>query len=130
VTLTEPARNPEMGVLQLRVSPADALVYIDGVFAGTAGDLAVSGARLRPGVHRVRLEASGYEPATFDARVESGAIVTRSRVLARIASPPAPREPAPAVAAKAMYVIPRCYAGDRPPDASTGCDLTRLRTIR
>lgn len=38
-------------------------------------------------------------------------------------------QPAP-VTAKTMYVIPRCYAGDKPPDASSGCDLTKLRTIR
>ena len=43
----------------------------------------------------------------------------------------APYVPGPApVVAKTMYVIPRCYAGDTPPDASIDCDLTKLRTIR
>jgi len=40
--------------------------------------------------------------------------------------PPAPGPP------KTFYVIPRCYAGDRPPEADAlpaGCDIRRLRTI-
>lgn len=44
--------------------------------------------------------------------------------------PPAP-PPAPGVP-KTFYVIPRCYAGDRPPDPDAlppGCDIARLRVI-
>ncbi len=45
--------------------------------------------------------------------------------------PPAVTPPAPGVP-KTFYVIPRCYAGDRPPERATlapGCDIARLRTI-
>lgn len=42
--------------------------------------------------------------------------------------PPAPTRGGP----KLFYVIPACYAGDKPPEADrlpSGCDITKLRTI-
>lgn len=45
--------------------------------------------------------------------------------------PPPPPPPAPGVP-KTFYVIPGCYAGDKPPDRDAlprGCDIRRLRTI-
>jgi hypothetical protein len=58
----------------------------------------------------------------------------------RVAPPPvmpAPVPPAPYVAGvpgrpKTFYVIPGCYAGDRPPEPETltpGCSLSRLRVV-
>jgi hypothetical protein len=50
-------------------------------------------------------------------------------------SPPAPAPPVPPSAPgtpKTFYVIPRCYAGDKPPERDAlppGCDVARLRTI-
>lgn len=41
---------------------------------------------------------------------------------APVPAPPAPR--------RTFYVIPLCYAGDKPPDPSIACDRTKLRTIR
>jgi hypothetical protein len=51
-------------------------------------------------------------------------VVDRPSATFQSVAPPVP------VVAKTMYVIPRCYAGDKPPDASIKCDLTKLRTIR
>jgi hypothetical protein len=58
----------------------------------------------------------------------------------RVAPPPvmpAPVPPAPYVAGvpgrpKTFYVIPGCYAGDRPPEPDTlmpGCSISRLRVV-
>lgn len=50
-------------------------------------------------------------------------------------SPPAPAPPAPPSAPgapKTFYVIPRCYAGDTPPERDAlppGCEMARLRAI-
>jgi len=125
------------GRLQLRAVPGDARVYIDGEYEGTADDLRDPGASLKPGSHRVRLEANGYVSHTFDVRVDAGEAAIRRATLDR---DPAPVVPGAGVAAsstrstpqavKTMYVIPRCYAGDKPPDPATHCDLTQLRTIR
>jgi hypothetical protein len=121
---------PADGRLQLRVAPGDALVYIDGEYEGRADELREPGAQLKPGSHRVRLEATGYTSHTFDVRVDAGDAVIRRVTLDR-ALPGTANTPHPAPqAVKTMYVIPRCYAGDKPPDPATGCDLTQLRTIR
>jgi hypothetical protein len=125
---------PADGRLQLRVAPGDASVYVDGEYEGTADDLREPGTLLRAGTHRVRLEASGYASYTFDVRIGEGETATRRATLDREAAPGtvAPRlltgVAPPSV--KTMYVIPRCYAGDKPPDPATHCDLTQLRTIR
>lgn len=119
------------GRLQLRVAPADALVYIDGEYEGSAGDLRDPGALLRAGRHRVRLEADGYVSHTFDVRVADGETVTHRTTLDRdVTGTSRLSEPVAAAQPKTMYVIPRCYAGDKPPDPTTHCDLTQLRTIR
>jgi hypothetical protein len=48
------------------------------------------------------------------------------------APPPGPIVTIRPAAPKTFYVIPRCYAGDRPPSADqlpAGCDLRKLRVI-
>ncbi len=48
------------------------------------------------------------------------------------AAPPAPAPPPAPGVPKTFYVIPRCYAGDRPPERDAlppGCDIARLRII-
>ena len=132
-TSPSPRAAADGGRLQLRVAPADALVYIDGEYEGSADDLREPGALLRAGSHRVRLEANGYASHTFDVRIADGETVTHRSTLDRDVTATS-RQPAPVAAAtqsKPMYVIPLCYAGDKPPDpATTHCDLTQLRTIR
>jgi hypothetical protein len=126
-----PIESAPAGSLQLRVEPAVALVYIDGFFAGSAADLRADGARLRAGVHRVRVDAAGFQTLTFDIRITPGTTVTSSRILDHaLTSSSQEALTQPAIANHTLYVIPRCYAGDRPPDAASGCDLTQLHTIR
>jgi len=121
----------EGGRLQLRVAPGDALVFIDGGFEGSGDSLREPGALLRSGSHRVRLEAPGFATHTFDIRIDDGETVTQRVTLGRERAK-AVEAQASAVAQepKTLYIIPRCYAGDKPPSADTHCDLTQLRTIR
>jgi hypothetical protein len=160
--LTRPFTEPVLltGFLQVHVAPGSALVYIDGGYQGTADELRWPGTRLRAGVHRIRIDAPGYESRTLDVRLSNGETTTYNQALERSGRdprsgtdvPPPPKAMArlaeagfaseggygtsvtPAVpgsaVSKTMYVIPRCYAGDKPPDPGTNCDLTKLRTIR
>jgi hypothetical protein len=84
-------------------------------------------------------------PVFFEQRVAAPVVLARVRVVAldreareksparvepRLFSAPAPvRSPAPS---KTVYVIPGCYAGDKPPDVSTlreGCDIRDMKVI-
>lgn len=60
--------------LKTIVEPATASVQIDEKFAGAARVLAVRPARVKPGKHRVTVEAPGYFP--HDAEVELAPGVT------------------------------------------------------
>lgn len=132
-----PARTPplqaEAGYLRLQIEPPGAHVYIDGFFVGAAEDLP-SRLPLEPGPHRVEIRADGFETVAFDVRVRPLETLTFTKELGRLAPAPSARATAPvtAVAAKALYVIPRCYAGDRPPQASAlpaGCSVDAVRRI-
>jgi hypothetical protein len=124
------------GFLTLQVRPADAQVFVEGFYAGTAGDFSGQRYALEPGPHRIELRAAGYETVTVDVVVRPGQLTTYARELAKLQSEE--RSPERVVAAarvatpKTIYVIPRCYAGDRPPDARllpAGCDTGALRVI-
>lgn len=121
------------GYLRLDVRPGVARVYVDGFFVGSVDDVNAA-LPLEPGLHRVEIEADGFEPAAFDVRVRMNQTVRVAATLERVASR-VPDSiafgPAPA-AAKTLYVIPRCYAGDRRPLASdlpAGCRLVDLRVV-
>jgi hypothetical protein len=126
----------EAGYLVLRMEPGTAMVYIDGFFVGSAAEGRVQGYLLEPGPHRVELRAEGFETVTFDVRVRENDTITYTKDMER----PAPAAPSPepvvipgTAAAKTLYVIPRCYAGDRRPDTSelpAHCNLADLRIIR
>ena len=73
--------NAAPGLLTLNVTPADASVYVDGRFVGSArqtGDL-----ELRPGRHRVEVVRPGYRTAERDLTIETGRTQTLSLALAR-----------------------------------------------
>lgn len=58
------------GLLNVNVTPADASVYVDGRFIGSAkqaGEL-----ELRPGRHRIEVVRPGYRTAERDLTIESG----------------------------------------------------------
>ena len=127
-----PARDDRpLGYLTLRVQPRTADVYVDGAFAGTVDDFGGRGARLLPaGPHRVEILAEGYETLTFDVRVPEDDTVTFTRDLQ-------PRDDRPAadpivVPHKTMYIVPRCFIGDRMPlpgDMPAGCRVEDVRVI-
>ena len=89
----EPRREPEPpmglvndgnaapGLLSLNVTPADASVYVDGRFVGSArqtGEL-----ELRPGRHRVEVVRPGYRTGERDVTIETGRTQALSLDLAR-----------------------------------------------
>jgi hypothetical protein len=123
--------EPPLGFLQLRVQPRTAEVFVDGAFAGVVDDFGGRGARQLPaGPHRVEIVARGFETVTFDVRVPENDTVTFTRDLERFVERPTP-EPVD-VPHKALYVVPRCYIGDRPPlqsDMPAGCRVEDVRVI-
>ena len=73
--------NAAPGLLTLNVTPADASVYVDGRFVGSArqtGEL-----ELRPGRHRVEVVRPGYRTAERDLAIETGRTQTLSLDLPR-----------------------------------------------
>ena len=66
------------GKLRLKVKPRDAAVFIDGYYVGLVDDFDGVFQRLRveAGMHRVEISAPGYEPLTFDVRIEWDQTVT------------------------------------------------------
>jgi hypothetical protein len=123
--------EPPLGFLQLRVQPRTAEVYVDGALAGTVDDFGGRGARMVPaGPHRVEIVAPGYETLTFDVRVPENDTVTFTRELEPAVQRSAP--PPVVIPHKALYVVPQCYIGDRPPlpsDMPAGCRVEDVRVI-
>jgi hypothetical protein len=118
------------GRLSLYISPSSSQVFVDGYYVGTVADFQDRGLWLEPGPRRIELRADGYETATFDVRIIEDETVNYRRDLARVSA----RAEAPVVAAvpKTFYVVPGCYAGDRPPASGrlpTGCSARNVRTI-
>ena len=122
----------EVGYLLPQVTPGTAEVVVDGVYFGTVDDLRRTGfgQELEPGPHRLELNAPGYEPVTTGIRIAADETLFYRRDLQ--ATPRAvPPPPAPGVA-KTFYVIPGCYAGDKPPQAErlpANCNAANVRTI-
>jgi hypothetical protein len=119
-----------LGYLRLLVEPDITQVFVDGFYLGTVADLRRL-VTLEPGPHRVELRVPGYETIAFDVHILPTETITYQTTLQ--ASLPVTRTAPPAPAApKTFYVIPNCYAGDRPPDRSAlpkTCDVAKLRTI-
>lgn len=132
VAVAPPTLEPSAGVLGLRIQPAHAQVFIDGVYAGTAADFA-KGRPVEAGPHRIEIRADGYETHAFDRRVIAGEASLYRQTLweARSrAATPVPRPDTTAVR-RPYYVIPGCYGGNTPPTASQlppGCDASNVRT--
>jgi hypothetical protein len=130
------------GFLHLQVRPITAHVHVDGFYIGTVDDFRnlIPGRPLEPGPHRIELTAPGHQPVAFDVMIHPDRTVTYRRDLEATGSAAQPPSrdtqaitirPAPAKA-KTFYVIPGCYAGDKPPGnrrLPAGCDASKLRTI-
>ena len=120
------------GSLQLLVTPEIAEVLVDGFYVGSVNDVRgmVPGYALEPGPHRIELRAPGFETTTFDVRVVPGETIVYRRSLEAIPRPALP--PPPPGVPKTFYVIPGCYAGDKPPGTvrlPPMCDAAKSRTI-
>lgn len=119
------------GILRLEVAPLQAQLYVDGYFAGNVGDIA-RGVALEPGPHHIEIRAPGYEALSFDVKIVSNQTVTYRGDLQRV-EPQPPPAPIPVPVSGTFYIIPGCYAGNRPPTdsrLSAGCDVRNLRTER
>jgi len=128
-------RGEANGYLQLQVVPASAEVFVDGLYVGNVNDVRqiVPGHSLEPGPHRLELRAPGYESVTVDVRIDPNdtRIYRASLEAATRREPPAPTVVA-AAPPRTFYVIPGCYAGDKPPKADRlrpGCNTSRLVTV-
>ncbi len=65
------------GGIALRITPAEAGVYVDGYYVGMAQDFYGDDLPLplTPGVHRIELEAGGFAPMVFDVDVMPGQVI-------------------------------------------------------
>lgn len=71
------AARPYGGV-RIDVPQRDAEVYVDGYYTGVVDDFdgRFQQVNLEPGPHRIELRAEGFEPASFDVKVERGRTIT------------------------------------------------------
>ena len=121
------------GSLVLESVPDGAQVFVDGNYVGLAEEFRSNGQELdvRAGVHTVEVRAPGYETLTFNVMIEPNRRVRYRGTMQTASTKPvaaiAPSQPA---AAKNFYVIPNCYAGDKPPSGTLpkGCDRKNLQT--
>jgi len=118
------------GALRFETIPGSAQVYIDGYYAGLVEDFGVLGRplELEAGPHRVELRAADYVTLAFNVNIVANQTTRYRGDLERNAA----TRPVPPVSAAAQttYVIPNCYAGNRPPvrPLPAGCDIKLLRT--
>ncbi len=129
------------GSLSLLTTPPSAQAYVDGFFVGLAGDFGFTGwpMSIDAGPHRIDLRAPGYETLSFNVMIEPNEILRYRGDMQLLQPSTAPVAAAPAAstppsqprAAKRYYVIPNCYAGDRPPRGTLprGCDRKNMQTL-
>jgi len=120
-----------IGLLRFDVTPQSAQVFVDSFYAGTIADIdAQRVLTLAAGPHRIELQAAGYQPKTFDVRIDPNDTIVYRAALERerTAATAAARPTGPT----RMYVIPGCYAGNMAPRADrlpSGCDIKQVRVI-
>jgi hypothetical protein len=120
-----------IGGLSIDLEPRDAELYVDGFFAGRLSDFAADGLPLRAGRHWIELRAAGYDTLTLPVDIVAGQLAHYRAELT--AARPAQINPAPPSGSQTIYVIPGCYAGNKPPVESVlprGCDIGLVRTIK
>jgi len=124
------------GGLVLDSSPASAQGFVDGFYVGLVEEFGPNGRpmSLPVGARRVELRAPGYETLSFSVMIQQNDIVRYRGDMIRIgaAAPVVITPGAKPAAAKAYYVIPKCYAGDKPPTGPlpAGCDRKNLQTYK
>jgi hypothetical protein len=120
------------GALVLETIPDLAQVYVDGFYVGLAEEFGLRGRALDlpAGPHHLELRAPGYETLTFSVMIEPNGIVRYRGDMQMLSSAVPPRIVQQPVTPKSFYVIPNCYAGDKPPRGALpkGCSLKNLQT--
>jgi hypothetical protein len=74
------------GGLSFDITPGNAQIYVDGIFAGVVDDFDDTSAPLllAPGGHYVEIRLAGYRTATFDVMVAAGEITPYQGTLDRL----------------------------------------------
>lgn len=126
-------REAARGGLVMQTVPDMAQIFVDGSYVGLAEEFGLGGRaiNLDAGAHHVELRARGYETLTFAVTIEPNSIVRYRGEMQPIATKPAAAiAPPQSPPVKSFYVIPNCYAGDKPPSGTLpkGCDLKKLQT--
>ena len=80
-----PTRGDE-GAIKLKITPKEALVYVDGYFAGVVDDFDGLFQRLHveSGPHHFDVQAVGYEPLSFDVQITPDHTITYRADLRKI----------------------------------------------
>jgi hypothetical protein len=125
------------GGLALETLPDAAQVYVDGFYVGLVEEFGLRGRPLdlTTGAHHVEVRAPGYQTLTFSVMITANDVVRyrgnmQSLDALTATAAGSPRTSPQPAAPKSFYVIPNCYAGDKPPSANlpSGCDRTKLQT--
>ena len=105
----EPAPAPK-GNLLLHVQPAEAQVFVDGYYAGTADDFDGNPGALvlETGAHIIELDAPSYLGTRFDVRIDANQSIAYRRELAPIGPANA------AASASPMVLSPALSSGTSP----------------
>jgi hypothetical protein len=132
------ARPPvARGRLSLEALPDRAQVYVDGFYVGLAEEFGLHGRalELKPGSHHIELRSPEHETLSFSVMITADETVRYRGDMRRIAVPSitpvaALAAPARRAASTSMYVIPKCYAGNKPPaqPLPAGCDRRKIQT--
>jgi hypothetical protein len=74
------------GGVSFDISPSNAQVYVDGVFAGIVEDFdgASEPLLLAPGTHYIEIRLAGFRTATFDVTITPGEVTPYQGVLERL----------------------------------------------
>jgi hypothetical protein len=132
------ARPPvARGRLSLEALPDRAQVYVDGFYVGLAEEFGLHGRalELKPGSHHIELRSPEHETLSFSVLIAADETIRYRGDMRRIAAPSI--TPVAALAAPArrpvstsVYVIPKCYAGNKPPaqPLPAGCDRRKIQT--
>ena len=127
-----PIPRAARGGLALEMLPDESQVYVDGFYVGLAQEFGLRGRPLdlAAGAHRVELRAPGYDMLSFSVMIAPSETLRYRGDMQRLPSAPTPRAAQQPAANKSFYIIPNCYAGDRPPTGALprGCDLKNLQT--
>ena len=72
--------------MSFEITPGNAQVFVDGIFAGVVDDFDESSAPLllSPGAHYVEIRLTGYRTATFDVTIVPGEVTPYQGALDRL----------------------------------------------